>query len=121
MSKNNSPLRTSSDAVFICQEPQSNFTMECYKKKEVLCEPNQSDSFAVDNPSFSTLLLLNSMTASWKAVSERTLSNPSAQTLNSLAGPAVNAWRPLAYASEDGDPTQISKLTSIQRYNSAWC
>lgn len=41
MSKNNSPLRTSSNAVFICQDPQSNFTMECYKKKEVLCELNQ--------------------------------------------------------------------------------
>lgn len=67
---------------------------------------SNSDSFTADSPSF-TMLLLNSMMAAWKAVSKWTLSNPSAQTPNSLPDPAVNAWRSFAYVNEENDPKGI--------------
>lgn len=77
------------------------------KRRKFCARWTNSDSFTADNPSFTTLLLLNSMMASWKAVSEWTLSNPSAQTPNSLPDPAVSAWPSSAYGNEDDDPKRM--------------
>lgn len=84
------------------------------KRRKFCASWTNSDSFTVDNPSFTTLLLLNWMMAPWKAVSEWTLSNPSAQTPNSLPNPAVNAWPPFAYGNEEEDPKRIKGFLLLE-------
>lgn len=84
------------------------------KRRKFCASWTNSDSFTVDNPSFTTLLLLNSMMAPWKAMSEWTLSNPSAQTPNSLPDTAVNAWRSFAYGNEEDDPKRIKGFLLLE-------